>query len=119
MEVAVAALDSPDCNDGFDARIARWAILLLGLFGRVKLIYDAGEFGEALEDCGGAEPFAVVEGGSSADGSCGGDVAGNSGLGGGDGSVADATVARDSDLAGEDDIFADVGRSGEADLRAE
>ncbi len=50
----------------------------------------------------------VVDGGIAADDFSGSDVVGDAALGGGDGSVADGAVASDADLAGEDDVFADV-----------
>ncbi len=79
----------------------------------------AQQLGQAVDQRDGAEPLAVVDGGIAADDLAGLDVAGDSRLRGGDGSVAYGAVAGDADLSGEDDAAADGGRSGEADLGTE
>lgn len=79
----------------------------------------AEEFGEAVEERYGAEPLAVVDGGVAAYSLAGWDIVGNTGLSGGDGSVADSAVAGDAYLTGQDDVLADGGGTGQADLGTE
>jgi len=73
---------------------------------------------KALEAGNGPQPVAIVDGWVAADDLAGSDIAGDSGLGGRDGAIADAAVPGDADLAGKNDVLADVRGAGEPDLGA-
>jgi hypothetical protein len=57
---------------------------------------------------GTAQPKLIVDGGITADDCAGRDVTGNSGLGSGDGPIADFAVSRDANLAGKDDVVSNI-----------
>jgi len=61
----------------------------------------------------------VIDGRITADNLAGSDIAGDSGLGGGDCAISYRAVTGDPNLAGENYAFANDSRSGEADLRAQ
>ena len=92
------------------------ATLLWGEIGGADGLY---QFWQATEDGGAAEPEFVVDGGVTADDGVGGDVVGDSGLGGRDNAIADFAVPGDADLPGEDNVLSNVGGPGEAGLRAQ
>ena len=68
---------------------------------------------------GRPQPLAIFNGWIAADDGARRYIVGDAGLGGGDGSVADLTVASHAYLAGEDDILPNMGRACEADLGTE
>src|SRR5579875_1656893 len=79
----------------------------------------AQQVGDPLEGGYHPEPGAVVHGRVAADDGTGGDVRGDAGLRGGDGTVADGEMAGNADLTGQSDIVAHVCGAGETDLGAE
>lgn len=77
------------------------------------------KFGEAIEECGGAKPLAIVDGRIAADDFAWGYIVWNAALRGGHGAIADGAVPGNADLSGKDDMIANSGGSGEANLCAE